>query len=156
MSENKNYPHLKSKVGRPLDFTPDELLEACNSYFKWVVENPINEPTLHKLKCGKDMEEVKQVALPKLRPLTIGGLCIHLDICETSWYSYLERPQFVHITTRVKTIIKNNQLEGAIAGIYNPNIVARKLGLSDKQETTIKQPATIDEIEITTNEAPSH
>jgi hypothetical protein len=37
-----------------------------------------------------------------------------------------------------RQIIDNQQFEGAASGFLNPNIIARKLGLSDKQDHTIK------------------
>jgi hypothetical protein len=34
----------------------------------------------------------------------------------------------------VREIIENNQFEGATVGTFNANIIARKLGLSEKQD----------------------
>ncbi|MDC9826565.1 terminase small subunit, partial [Devosia sp. ZB163] len=39
---------------------------------------------------------------------------------------------------RVDEIIRAQKFEGAAAGLLNPNIIARDLGLADKQELTGK------------------
>lgn len=41
---------------------------------------------------------------------------------------------FLHVIARVEETIETQQFEGACVGAFNANIIARKLGLSDKQE----------------------
>jgi hypothetical protein len=41
--------------------------------------------------------------------------------------------EFHGVVTRVKDIIYTQKFEGASAGLLNPNIIARDLGLADKK-----------------------
>lgn len=73
-----------------------------------------------------------QVELPKMRAMTLSGLCTFLDITEETWRSYREKPDFLGVTTRAESIIYQYKFEGAAAGLLNPNIIAREMGLAEK------------------------
>jgi hypothetical protein len=87
---------------------------------------------------GKDGDSVNRRLE---RPLTwVGFECYLYDnkiICNLSSYeanadnSYKD---YLPIITRIKRFIEKDQFEGATAGIFNANIIARKLGLADKQD----------------------
>ena len=66
--------------------------------------------------------------------MTIMGLCQFLDISEDAWADYRVRQDFGGVTTRVEQAIRQQKFEGAAAEFLNPNIIARDLGLRDKQE----------------------
>lgn len=138
--EGNEYWKLRSKDGRDKIFeTPDILLSACNEYFDWVQNNPLKSSEVVKYKDYAELIEV-----PKMRPMTIEGLCNFIDISVKCWRNYRERADFVPIVTRIEQIIYNNKFEGAASGFLNPNIIARDLGLIDKQD--IKQEVTISEL----------
>lgn len=55
---------------------------------------------------------------------------------------------YVTIVTRIKEEIRNDQIEGALIGQYNNNIVARLNGLTEKTDVTtggekMTQPITV-------------
>tara|TARA_R110000851_G_scaffold237164_1_gene389999 strand:- start:11321 stop:11749 length:429 start_codon:yes stop_codon:yes gene_type:complete len=50
---------------------------------------------------------------------------------------------FSDIIKKIDTIIKTDMIEGATAGVYKENIIARMLGLADKQENKVEQTITI-------------
>ena len=65
----------RSKHGRDKIFkTPADLWEACCEYFDWVEENP-----LHEAQAFAFQGNVTEHALPKMRAMTIQGLCLFLD-----------------------------------------------------------------------------
>lgn len=122
----------RSSHGRkPMFAGPDELWEACCEYFAWVDANP-----LYEAKAFAFQGTVTVESLPKMRAMTILGLCIFLDISVRTWGDYREREDFMPVTTRVDEIIRTQKFQGAAADLLNPNIIARDLGLSDKQELT--------------------
>ncbi len=124
----------RSSHGRkPIFETPEALWDACEQYFQWAHDNPLWEAKPFKIG-----EEVKIVELAKMRAMTISGLCIFLDIEEKTWWNYSAREDYLHVTTRVEKIIRSQKFEGASADLLNPNIIARDLGLADKQEHTGK------------------
>ena len=123
------YWKLRSKDGRDKQFpTPDDLMTACNDYFEWVQNNPLKESQVVKYKDYAELIEV-----PKMRPFTLEGLCNYIDISCDGFRGYEKRKDFVDVTTRVRQIIYNQKFEGAASGFLNPNIIARDLGLQDKQ-----------------------
>lgn len=111
---------------------PEVLANACNEYFSWCIKNPLKEEQIVKLK-----DSFQRVKVSKMRPFTLEGMCNFIDISLDAFKNYEKREDFVALTTRIRQIIDNHQLEGAAAGFLNPNIIARKLGLADKKDTNI-------------------
>jgi hypothetical protein len=72
--------------------------------------------------------------------MTIMGLCICLDISHDTWLAYKAKNDFSGVTTRVEAIIWVQKFTGAAADLLNPNIIARDLGLQDKQSKEISGP----------------
>jgi len=129
-----DYYKIRSKDGRDRIFdNPQDLADAANEYFEWVINNPFKEQVLFHAQGVV----TKDNAI-KMRPFTIEGLCNYIDICKQTFFNYEKVPDFLDITKRIKQIIENQQFEGAAAGFLNANIIARKLGLSEKNEHTIK------------------
>lgn len=127
----------RSSHGRKPKFESPELLwEACIEYFDWVEQNP-----LHTAELVKHQGEATVATLPKMRAMTINGLCIFLDITRPTWDQYRKKSDdFLNIVTCAESIIYEQKLSGAAADLLNPNIIARELGLSDKKEVSLDGP----------------
>lgn len=124
----------RSSHGRqPIFATPDDLWVACTEYFQWVEDNPLWETKSYCYQ-GVPVQDV----VPKMRAMTISGLCIFLDIGQKTWFNYRDRDGFLHVFTRVEEIIRTQKFTGAAADQLNANIIARDLGLADKSEITGK------------------
>ncbi|MDC7940300.1 DNA-packaging protein [Raoultella ornithinolytica] len=130
----------RSKHGRNPKFTnPDILWEACCEYFDWVEKHPLWET-----KAFSFQGTITKARLPKMRAMTISGLCIFLDIADSTWDQYRTKKGFSVITTRVEKLIYEQKFSGAAADLLNPNIIARELGLVEKKsvegdlEVTVK------------------
>jgi hypothetical protein len=120
----------RSSHGRsPIFATPDELWSVCCEYFEWVVANPLYEAKAFSFQGNFTMADI-----PKMRAMTISGLCIFLDISVRTWAEYRAKEDFSPITTKVDAIIRTQKFQGAAADLLNPNIIARDLGLADKSE----------------------
>ena len=120
----------RSKHGRDRLFeSPAALWEACCEYFEWVEANP-----LYEMKAFAYQGVVVQEPVAKMRAMTIGGLCIFLDIDEVTWRRWREVEDFCTVISRAEQIIYQQKFTGAAADLLNPNIIARDLGLADKQE----------------------
>lgn len=122
-------------VGRPRIFqTKEQLEKACQEYFTWNAENPLMETVAS---AGKDGWSKTQI--PRMRAMTIMGLCLFLEISNDTWYAYKRGDhgqEFSDICTRVEAAIRNQKFEGAAGGFLNASIIARDLGLADKKEIT--------------------
>jgi len=73
-----------------------------------------------------------------MRAMTIIGLCLFLGIDRKTWRNYSKRTKgFIATTTRVEDIIYEQKFTGASSGLLNPNIIARDLGLQNKQDVNL-------------------
>lgn len=129
-----------AKVGRPKAIpSPEDLWARFVEYRTATKESPILVLDF----VGKDGMSVNRT---KERPLTIEGF---ENYCE-EYYSighiqqYLENregryQEFVSILSRIRKVIRQDQIEGGMAGIYHPNLTARIQGLSDKIDQTVEQ-----------------
>lgn len=122
----------------PIFKTPDDLWDACAQYFDWVEENPLWES-----KAFAYQGEVTLTEVPKMRAMTISGLCIFLDIARRTWDDYRSREDYMPVVTRVEEIISAQKFEGAAADLLNSNIIARDLGLRDKQDVDLAGKVTL-------------
>ena len=70
-----------------------------------------------------------------MRAMSISALCLWIGIDNSTWYEYAKKKDFSDVTTRAERVIYSQKFEGAAAEFLNANIIARDLGLKDKQET---------------------
>ena len=127
----------RSTHGRGKIFSSaDELWEACCEYFKWVEDNPLWENKVTQYQGAP----VDMIA-PKMRAMTIMGLCRFLGINRDTWQAWRTVEDFSGTTAMVDDVIREQKLTGAAADLLNANIIARDLGLADKTE--VKQTASI-------------
>lgn len=137
---------------KPKFSNPEDLWNACCEYFHWVEQNPLWEDKL-VIYQG----EAKHEPVAKMRAMTIGGLCVFLDIDRVTWSAWkTERPDLSSVIRRVDEVITEQKFTGASADLLNANIIARDLGLADKSEVTGKDGspllATIDLTELSDEE----
>ena len=102
--------------GTEKKYAPDELWVKAVEYFKWVEDN-------------------------KMRAMTITEFCVFAGITSQTFFNYEKEQAYFDITARIRDIIYSQKFTGAAAGLLESNIIARELGLADKQE--IKQDSTI-------------
>ncbi len=126
---NKFWEARSSHGRNPKFATPDELWKACSEYFEWVEKHP-----LYETKAFHFQGQITKTKLPKMRAMTIAGLCLFLDISDETWANYRSKEDFFGIISRVETIIYTQKFTGAAADLLNANIISRELGLADKHE----------------------
>lgn len=115
-------------LGKPRNYPkPKDLWEACKPYFEYVDNNPI----ISTETTQSDKYNSTKVTQHK-RPYTWEGLYVYLGVSHLKHYK--EREDFLPIITHIGNIIRNQKFEGAAAGIFNSNIIARDLGLKDSKE----------------------
>lgn len=118
--------------------SPEKMWELFTQYKEWVKSNPIKVQDY----VGKDAEMVYR---EKERPLTIDGFecwCFENEIISdlsnyfaNSGNNYTE---YSTICSRIRKSVRVDQIEGGLAGIYNPSITQRLNGLTEKTETESK------------------
>ena len=121
----------KHAGGRPPKFkTPEELEAKAEEYFKWCDANPIR---IYKSKgagvsrtaangSGEKADEGEKFVD---RPYTIDGLALHCGI--GNWYQWRDdQPEeFRSIINALEARVRDKQVVGALAGVYNTNLTAR-------------------------------
>jgi hypothetical protein len=130
---------LRSKHGRDKLFESPELMwEAACEYFKWCQDNPWSKQETTVKPNGIDVKTI-----PTERPFTMQGLCLYLD-CNTKYFNNFKKQlspddeDFNYIITRIEEIVYQQKFEGAAVGAFNANIIARDLGLKEKQDIDLK------------------
>lgn len=127
---NKFWEARSSHGANPRFEHPNDLWDACLEYFEWVERTP-----LHEAKVVTSGGKAKVMSLPKMRAMTITGLCVFLDVVDSTWRDWkANREDLSAIIARVEQIIRTQKFEGAAADLLNPSIIARELGLADKAE----------------------
>ena len=125
------------KNGRPYAMTAEEFRKNFDEYVEGHTRTFVT----------KDGDKVEIPA-----PLTEGGFCVFCGHSD-SWLVMLEKnlkakdqrtaeeEELFKSVTRARSFFRNDLAEGAVAGAYQQNIVARMLGLTDKQEVkeTVRQ-----------------
>lgn len=120
----------RTKHGRDKLFASAEVLwEACCEYFQWVEDNPLIE-----MKPFAYQGAITQEPVPKMRAMTVDGLCLFLDIANSTWHQWRSEKDFSEVVIRVESVIRSQKFAGAAADLLNANIIARDLGLADKSE----------------------
>lgn len=109
--------------------TPEILWESACEYFQWCEDNPLIE-----MKAFAFQGDVTQEPIPKMRAMTLNGLYLFLGIVETTFARYAADDDFKGVCELIKKTIYEQKFTGAAADLLNANIIARDLGLTDKQD----------------------
>lgn len=115
----------QAKHGKDKLFTePELLLEEATRYFDWCDSNPFKE--------GK--QRIR-------RPYSLIGFCLFIGVSSTFLKDFawrlrkkpddLESQAYLTVIQKIKDVIETQQWTGATVGFFNPNIIARTLGLRD-------------------------
>jgi len=153
-TEGNQFWKARSKHGRDKIFkTPKLMLDAAFDYFAWVEDNPLTKQII--------FQGVVQGKESLMRAMTIKGLCIYWGVNTFYLNDFVgnlnlekeEDKDFSQVISTIKEIIETQKFEGASAGLLNPNIIARDLGLTDKKELSgsVENPLTLVIQEISGN-----
>jgi hypothetical protein len=144
---NRFWEARSSHGRKPIFSSPEQLWQACVEYFEWVEENPLFESRPFAYQGV-----VIQEPVPKMRAMTIAGLCLFLDISEDTWSAYRKREDLSGVCSQAEQVIYQQKFSGAAADMLNPSIIARDLGLKDKSEITGKDGGPIQTEDLSGNE----
>lgn len=133
---------LRSKHGRSKLFESPELLwDAACEYFQSVDENPFE--SVEKKTSGLYDEEVKTKY--HKRPYLISAFCLYVGASEKYLADFKgrlieekkpENDDFLTVINQIYETVRSQKFEGAAAGLFNSNIIARDLGLKEHTDHT--------------------
>ena len=119
------------RIGRPRKYeTPVHLWMSACEYFEYNDDNPLEKN--EAVKSG-DMAGMI-IAVPVRRPYTKVGLASFTGLTAGYVKELKQDPEFSTVMELIDSVIETQQVEAAIAGLANPLIVSRLLGLTDKME----------------------
>jgi len=134
--EGNEFWKLRSKHGRDrIIKDPEALLESAYEYFDWCTNNPL------LVTDYKGTREIEKVHYDKPRPFTKEGVALYCGVSAWNVIAELKKIEgelgsdFIKVITHIETIIYKQKFEWASIGVFNSNIIARDLGLSDKSES---------------------
>ena len=114
--------------------TPEIMLQLFTEYCEYAKSNPIK---VHDF-VGKDGDEVYRL---RERPLTIEGFenyCYNQGVIGDLSHYFANTnnayADFLTICSRIRKTIRQDQIEGGMAGVYNPSITQRLNSLVEKSE----------------------
>ena len=117
--------------------TPEKMWEYFEAYRAEVKNNPRTKTVFP----GKDAIPQRE---PLERPLTLEGFenwCADAGIIEDLGTYFTNRDKryddYVAICSRIKRVIRQDQIEGGMVGQYNASITQRLNALVDKQESQV-------------------
>jgi len=113
-------------VGTEKKYTPEELWNEAIEYASWAERNPLREEKVFA--TGVRMK------VKKMRALTIKGFCLFANISCDTFENYSKDEAYFGITNSIKNLFYTQKLEGAAADLLNANLIAREIGLADKQD----------------------
>ena len=126
---------LREKNGRdPIFSNPDDLVKLAFEYFEscdmdqsWNSKKTVD----YEEKSNTETKEVR-------RPYTRSGFMLFLGVSE-NWMREFKKKcsdDFLEVISLIETTIDTQQIEGAMVGAFNSNLVARIQGIKDQSDVT--------------------
>lgn len=137
--------------------SPERMWELFQEYVSNIRGNPIYLVEQKKgntsIKLSSDAEgninfkpPSDLVEIPARRPLTLEGFENYVadqDIIQDLGHYFANTDgnykDYCTICSRIRRVIRQDQIEGGMVGIYNPSITQRLNSLVDKSETVVKE-----------------
>lgn len=136
----------KPKVGKPAFYqSSEEILHAAVEYFAWSDANPLYQ---RKTQFSATTGTFYAADHPLKRPWTIKGLCCYMGISHETWTNYKRNPDYNTTCLLIEDEIFQQKFAGAAAGFFNAAIIARDLGLADKQEVSGPGGGPIEKVDL--------
>jgi hypothetical protein len=118
---------------------PSKMQEAIMEYMDHCDASPLIET-----KVGFSQGMAVHTDVPKQRVMTVGGLCLFMGISITTFYGWKrERADLKPVIEWAEMIIRDQKFSGAASGFFNANIIARDLGLAEKQVVDMVTPQIV-------------
>jgi hypothetical protein len=165
-TKGNNFWEIRSSNTRGQIFeSPEKMWESACGYFQYITDHPHHKAEQNR-QAGKPVmgQDGKLgyipslLPIPVMRPFTKEGLSLYLHVNTHYFNEFSDRLEkkkepevwetltkeereivigFSEVIRMIRETIDNNQFDGAASGFFNPNIIARKLGLGDKIEQKV-------------------
>jgi len=123
--------------------TPEKLWELFEQYVKHEADNPMKKTEFVGKEARKEIVHLET-------PITFDGFECYLadkgiiqDLGDYSKNDDGRYTDYAPIIARIRLNCYVHNFKGAAVGLFNANLIARKLGLTDKQDIKVDQPNEI-------------
>ena len=149
---NKNNIKIAKKQ-KELQYDAKELMHMFNAYKL----SRKNDYIIKKDAVKNGANAGQPIDIQVSKPLTITSFCIFSDIPLHVFYKYIntdlksgssDKTLLHKAFARIRNEILDEQISGAMLGIYNERIVGKMAGLNLQEETTKEQPRELVTINI--------
>lgn len=144
------YKRIKAHVGRPPKFeTAGDLFDKLIEYCEYCDANPMKVDVRSRMKRSNsrgDSSELGNVTVK--RPYTLDGFCLFAGIL-MPWATFKNNAKrrkdwadFEIVINACEQVIRDQQITGAMIGVYSERLTARLNGITDKQELDVNARST--------------
>lgn len=142
-------------LGKPPKYkTAKELWDKFLEYCDWVAANPIEMPERIGISGTKtDIKQRQQNKTSVSRPYTLAAFLAWAGITNWTEFKKIEwrkKGEYFRVIRAIENVIKAQQIDGAMVGLYNSNLTARLNNISEHSEFTgangtdlMKHPITV-------------
>lgn len=146
---SKDYP--LNLGGRPQEFeSPQDFWNRSVEYINNVLNTPLYKSEQIKMP-GKEWQDdegnihkpERVLNLPVAQAMTWEDLAVHLKVTSRTLRNYQtdeKHKEFFPIFSHVDDIMYAHNFKYSAAGLMNANLIARKLGLTDKKDYSVTMP----------------
>lgn len=114
-----------TKHGGQREYSEISLYKICLEYFDTESENLWTKTQAMKVQVGK-VQEVQLIDVPEvINPFTLEGLRLYAGISSDTWRRYRKSEDLCAVVEWAETVIRKNQIDGAMVGAYSQNLTAR-------------------------------
>lgn len=144
------YKRIKAHIGRPPTFaTAGDLLDKLFEYCEYCDANPIKMNVRSKMKRSSDKGDASELGNVQVqRPYTLDGFCLFAGIL-MPWATFKNNAKrrkdwadFEIVITACEQVIRDQQITGAMIGVYSERLTARLNGITEKQELDVNARST--------------
>lgn len=144
------YKRIKAHIGRPPKFeTSGELFDKLIEYCDYCDANPIKVDVRSKMRRNSNTGDSSELGNQTIkRPYTLDGFCLFAGIL-MPWATFKNNAKrrkdwadFEIVINACEQVIRDQQITGAMIGVYSERLTARLNGIADKQELDAKVRST--------------
>lgn len=144
------YKHVKARLGRPPKFeTAGELLDKLVEYCDYCDANPLKVDVRSKMRRNSNSGDSSELGNMTIkRPYTLDGFCLFAGIFST-WAQFKSNAkrredwsEFETVINACEQVIRDQQITGAMIGVYSERLTARLNGISERIEHEVEQRRT--------------
>ncbi|NHZ46713.1 terminase small subunit [Escherichia phage vB_EcoS_IME542] len=138
---NKKYGDI-AMVAINRKYTPEEVFDFAVRYFSWAESEAIKA-----IETAAFRGVVSENLVHKPRVFTLTGLALFMGVNINRFASWRTEAGYSDVMEFIDNVIYEQKYQLGVAGIINPTIVGKELGIDKPQEITISNNSTANDVD---------